>query len=1557
MNKEPVYKRLPKEDSLELGEKRSYAKDAPNIRFNLYRHSVRDTYELAFATVFGVVLQAGVLVFSAFTTYYPGFNSRFKKGGNPIMSYAYPAMAAGTIILVLGMMLCSYVIGHSTEEKRWMAAKLGHKAEPKSHVLWLQRKRDVSDHSFDSFVLFAKEDCHYILTSRRRPPDATKTLRIQALTVTGAAIGLAGFILQLEGLRGMNWASGVAQLVATIFMTVLRAYVRRKLTTQPIWKSIRNEHEMDWLALRIAADKEFLSVPFESEADGEYLPNPGNGKHDSDNWEIHTGTGILANRGSFVGEPFLSWLVDGRGAANLCQGQKAMKVRQRLGHLTEWPVRASKAAIAVADAIEIVLNSFFPFPEKDLKLVLPSPEEESKLGFIWDMDVRVCGKDGGAGEGKITFIVQKQPNRWVADATEIEAALSLWVFHIRSQESNAEQDRKGRDWLRKGDLGRETRFRQVLGPDTEALRRDLDWWIGPESHTEQQDDTNLLIGFSGLKPNPESSGQSQRQVNSQIVKSGATLERFLAQHVFSAFMWAVADEIPLERILGETTFDSRDAFSINDHTTWNSCRLENATITKLVKDVERTDLGNFSEVSMAIIPPLSCTNKLPNEAMIDLILQKVRAHEIKCHWKEAAQSYLELIHMTLENSTDQFVYKAMATVIEFLQQVDKEAPELTELKTLENALENHPRRKAIDELREIYKKRKEWLEGTAQDPSTLFPSVDHYKIFRYTPLHLEVINECIHGDRGSGGGENIPSLHATGNVINVTYLKEGDILGWTPLHYAVVGSTKKVIETKQLATDAPNYKDISERIPLHYAAMMGKEDVVSLLLRKGAEAEAQGRDGMQPLHWATKLGRYETAKVLLRHSDVDGKNSQRRTALHLAASGGHQNVVKLLLERKERKENIDAEDLAGKTALYLAGENGKADVVQLLINEGADTEKRDAKGKTALHLVMETEHKNVFNALVRKAAVTAKDSDGRTALHLGAKYGRESWVEQILKRVQTDANPEDNGTRKDPVTDQKQEVQPEADDNEKPSPIQKNVSGAVDALVNGKDDSGWTPLAVAAEEGHELVVKLLLEAGAKIEATDNDRVTPLHRAVGKGHEAVIELLAKGRDALEAKTMEGETAIFWAAKQRNARVVRILLDKGADIEATDNQGATLLHRAAGEGNEALVELLVERGAALEAKTKEGETVIFWAAKQGNARIVRILLDKGADIKAKSKVGETALHQAAQNDWEAIVKLLLENGADVNAISEGIARIEHVSGEDFDVRVEDGTTALYWAARKGNEAIVKLLLESRADVNARAEIKRTLQIERLDAYCGDVNIRLECGMTALDWATRNGHETIVRLLQENGGDINAKAEVKWTAVQIERLKVFRGSVITTIEGKGAAVEIGKLQLYEGDIKSVVKGEETALQIQHLETSKSSIITTLEGEGAAVKIEELQIYEGDVKSIVKGEGTVLQIERLEVSRGSVITTIEGKGAAVKIEKLQMHEGDVKSTVKGKGTALQIGQLESSRGSVIMTLDEGAAMGIGTLRADNTIWTIDGEGTELRIGSRWTVATHLKP
>ncbi len=155
------------------------------------------------------------------------------------------------------------------------------------------------------------------------------------------------------------------------------------------------------------------------------------------------------------------------------------------------------------------------------------------------------------------------------------------------------------------------------------------------------------------------------------------------------------------------------------------------------------------------------------------------------------------------------------------------------------------------------------------------------------------------------------------------------------------------------------------------------------------------------------------------------------------------------------------------------------------------------------------------------------------------------------------------------------------------------------------DDSGGTlmPLQRAIMDDNLLLVKLLLNAGAQVNAIFGDS-TPLHYAAMKGNEDIVKLL---------------------------------LERGADLEATDVYQGTSLYSAIEGKSEATVRLLLDKGANLKAKDSDGDTPLHWAAIRGAEDIVKLLLDRKADVEAKNRDGDTPQDVALDSNIKKLLTL--------------------------------------------------------------------------------------------------------------------------------------------------------------------------------------------------------------------------------------------------------------------------------------------------------------------------------
>ncbi|MEQ2217031.1 hypothetical protein XENOCAPTIV_030847, partial [Xenoophorus captivus] len=175
---------------------------------------------------------------------------------------------------------------------------------------------------------------------------------------------------------------------------------------------------------------------------------------------------------------------------------------------------------------------------------------------------------------------------------------------------------------------------------------------------------------------------------------------------------------------------------------------------------------------------------------------------------------------------------------------------------------------------------------------------------------------------------------------------------------------------------------------------------------------------------------------------------------------------------------------------------------------------------------------------------------------------------------------------------------------------------------------GFTPLAVALQQGHDQVVSLLLENDTKGKV----RLPALHIAARKDDTKAAALLLQNDHNADVESKDGLTPLHCGARSGHEQVVEILLDRGApilsktklllqhDVPVDDvtNDYLTALHVAAHCGHYKVAKLIVDKKANPNAKALRGETALHMAARAGQADVVRYLLKNGAKVDTKSKV---------------------------------------------------------------------------------------------------------------------------------------------------------------------------------------------------------------------------------------------------------------------------------------------------------------------------------------------------
>jgi ankyrin repeat protein len=213
--------------------------------------------------------------------------------------------------------------------------------------------------------------------------------------------------------------------------------------------------------------------------------------------------------------------------------------------------------------------------------------------------------------------------------------------------------------------------------------------------------------------------------------------------------------------------------------------------------------------------------------------------------------------------------------------------------------------------------------------------------------------------------------------------------------------------------------------------------------------------------------------------------------------------------------------------------------------------------------------------------------------------------------------------------------------------------------------------------------------------------------------------------------EHPAPLVTAARNDDVEGVRKLL-AGTDVNQTSADGTTALHWAVYRNNLSLVEKLIAAGANVNAKNQYGSSPMSEAAVVGNVEVIRKLLAAGADAESANADGQTALMIVSRTSNVEAARLLLKRGAAVNAREKWRQQ-----------------TPLMWAAAEAQPAMVKLLLEHRAEVNARSlenEWQRQVTAEpRMQA-------RPSGGLTPLLFAARRGCSECASALLKAGADVN-------------------------------------------------------------------------------------------------------------------------------------------------------------------------------------------------------------
>jgi ankyrin repeat protein len=523
-------------------------------------------------------------------------------------------------------------------------------------------------------------------------------------------------------------------------------------------------------------------------------------------------------------------------------------------------------------------------------------------------------------------------------------------------------------------------------------------------------------------------------------------------------------------------------------------------------------------------------------------------------------------------------------------------------------------------------------------------------------------------ERALGAGANVNAMNEVGVSILYTAVSQGNKQAVRILldKGANVNTPKGEDFTPLMEAAGDGYIEIVKTLIEHgaevnaatttgetAALLSTNDDVLKLLLAKGANPRAKTENGTTMLMAAVTAGSVETINYVLNHggaADIDPSNMQEETALMRAASSGNADAVKLLLERGADPNRVEKH--RGATALRMVVESmvqGRSraglQVVRLLLAHHADPNLagKDDLGKQTgapINIAIDAGLSDVADIL-RKAGAKRSASKPVNSLAQAVYVGDIDTVRSLIKkRVDLNARDEDGST---PlliaVTRRYSDIARLLLASGAKPDIASRYGAGSDAFEGG------TPLSEASGSGDIATMKLLLKAGANPNH-GTSLYMPLREAAEKGNIEACRLLLDSGANVKAGEKTGDSALYKAVGARSStqgRLVRLLIARGANVNETTENGETPLMRAAELGNDEIVKLLLESGANPKAATSWGRTVLMQAALSGGVEMVQLLMSKGVDINAKDDRNSTALSLAQDRGYNAVIELLIRAGA--------------------------------------------------------------------------------------------------------------------------------------------------------------------------------------------------------------------------------------------------------------------------------------------------------------------------
>ncbi|KAK8754259.1 hypothetical protein OTU49_015202 [Cherax quadricarinatus] len=388
-------------------------------------------------------------------------------------------------------------------------------------------------------------------------------------------------------------------------------------------------------------------------------------------------------------------------------------------------------------------------------------------------------------------------------------------------------------------------------------------------------------------------------------------------------------------------------------------------------------------------------------------------------------------------------------------------------------------------------------------------------------------------------------------------------------------------------------------------------------------------------------------------------------AHHAAEVGDVHSLQKLV---KEHPKNQAIRDNYGNTPLHLAAKGGYLECCKVIL--GISTKEVNLKnkaGNSPLLLSIATGKKSteITELLILNGSKLNMTNKCKwTALHIASEKGNVKTLKLLLKHD--------------------------------------------DKCLQAKEPEGMTPLHVAAKNGHWMICKELVEAGANIEERDSYGSTPLHWAAKMGFTECCRKLLEHNASINSENSIGNTPLhlLYASGKEKPDCARLLIEYGADVNAQNKKDKTPFHLSFRSSIE-MTKILSDADVKLQLTDCNGRTALHYAAERPPSDYVKFVMNKKNSkeiVNILDKQEKTALHIAISKKAEKSSKFLIKVGADCSITCGKIGTALHIAAQNglneicdylitkgvkVDTKNSEGLTPLHMAAKEGHKGCCVVL----------------------------------------------------------------------------------------------------------------------------------------------------------------------------------------------------------------------------------------------------------------------------